>query len=71
MSAPAGGSPADYAAQGSHGHAFAAFVPVVEQTARFCGMNWLEPFVLQDAHRLPAEALRDAGQRLRARIASF
>lgn len=66
-----GGSPADYAAQGSHGHAFAAFVPVVEQTARFCGMNWLEPFVLQDAHRLPAEALRDAGQRLRARLASF
>jgi glutathione-regulated potassium-efflux system ancillary protein KefF len=66
-----GGSEADYAEEGSHGHAFAAFVPMVEQTARFCGMNWLEPFIVNDAHVQPADALREAGKRLRERVAAY
>jgi glutathione-regulated potassium-efflux system ancillary protein KefF len=41
---------------------------VVEQTARFCGMNWLEPFVVYGAHIVPEEALRAAGVELRRRI---
>jgi glutathione-regulated potassium-efflux system ancillary protein KefF len=67
----AGGSLADYAPEGSHGHGFEAFVPVVEQTARFCGMNWLEPFVVHDAHAVPDEELREAGRRVRARLEAY
>ena len=45
------------------GMPFEAFVPVVEQTARFCGMNWLEPFVVHGAHEVADEELRAAALR--------
>ena len=45
----------------AHGHPFEAFAPVVEQTARYCGMNWLDPFVVHDSHELTDEALRRVG----------
>jgi len=57
-----------YALTGAHAHRFEAFVPVVEQTARYCHMKWLEPFVVHDSHELTDEILVQAGQRLRARI---
>jgi glutathione-regulated potassium-efflux system ancillary protein KefF len=57
-----------YALTGAHAHPFEAFVPVVEQTARYCHMKWLEPFVLHDSGELTDEALAHAGQKLRARI---
>jgi glutathione-regulated potassium-efflux system ancillary protein KefF len=63
-----GGDDAAYSAAGRHKHAFSAFMPGIEQTARYCGMNWLEPMVLLGAHEIPDEALRDAGLRLRARL---
>jgi glutathione-regulated potassium-efflux system ancillary protein KefF len=63
-----GGDAAAYSAAGKHAHPFEAFAPVVEQTARFCGMNWLEPFVVHGAHLVAAETLEDSGRRLRARI---
>jgi glutathione-regulated potassium-efflux system ancillary protein KefF len=63
-----GGDEAAYSAAGRHHHAFAAFTPGIEQTARFCGMNWLEPFVVHGAHEIPDEALRDAGLALRSRL---
>ncbi|MGZ5038699.1 MAG: glutathione-regulated potassium-efflux system oxidoreductase KefF [Usitatibacter sp.] len=63
-----GGDDAAFSAAGRHGHAFAAFTPGIEQVARYCGMNWLEPFVLHGAHEIPAEALRDAGLELRKRL---
>lgn len=47
-----------YAATGKHGFPFSAFVPPVQQTARLCGMNWLEPIVVHGAHRIGPEALR-------------
>ena len=65
-----GGDDAAFSASGRHGHPFATFTPVMEQTARFCGMNWLEPFVLHGAHLIGDDELRDAAgalaQRLRA-----
>jgi glutathione-regulated potassium-efflux system ancillary protein KefF len=57
-----------YALHARHGHPFEAFAPVVEQTARYCGMNWLEPFVVHGTHEIPDEALRDAGLALRSRL---
>jgi glutathione-regulated potassium-efflux system ancillary protein KefF len=57
-----------YTPQGRHRHAFADFAPVVEQTVKYCGMNWLPHFVVHGAHEIPDEALRDAGRELRARL---
>jgi glutathione-regulated potassium-efflux system ancillary protein KefF len=57
-----------YALTGAHAHPFEAFVPVVEQTARYCHMKWLEPFVLHDSLELTDEVLAREGQKLRARI---
>lgn len=57
--------------EGRHHHAFADFVPVLEQTARYCGMNWLAPFVVHGAHEIADAALRQAGDELRARLAAW
>lgn len=60
-----------FSPEGRHEHAFAAFVPVVEQTARYCGMNWLEPFVVHGAHEVSDAELREAGRQLRSRLAAW
>jgi glutathione-regulated potassium-efflux system ancillary protein KefF len=56
-----------YAPDGPHGHAFDVFHAPMRQTARFCGMHWLEPIVVHDAHADQA-AVRTAGQRYRQRL---
>ena len=66
-----GGDDAAYSAAGRHNHAFPAFTPGIEQAARYCGMNWLEPFVLHGAHEIPDEELRDVGLRLRSRLEAW
>ena len=67
----AGGDEAAYSGEGRHHHPFEAFAPVVEQTARYCGMNWLAPFVLRGAHEVKAEALAASGRELRARLEAW
>jgi len=57
-----------YALEAPHAHAFEAFVPVVEQTARYCGMRWLEPYVLHNSHELDDEHIARAGRKLRGRL---
>ncbi len=69
--ATTGGDEQAYSASGRHGHPFASFEPVVEQTVRFCGMSWLEPFVLYGAHSIPDEALRAHAEKLRERVARY
>ena len=66
-----GGDDASYAPAGRHHHPFEAFVPVVEQTARYCGMNWLAPFVVHGAHAVPAESLVESGHELRGRLEAW
>ncbi len=66
-----GGDPGAYTAEGRHGHRFEAFVPPLEQTARFCGMNWLAPFVVHGAHEISDAALRERGEALRARLEAW
>jgi putative NADPH-quinone reductase len=63
------GASADaYTAEGMHQHPFSAFEPVVRQTAQFCGMQWLDPFVVHGAIRSSDEALADHARRYRARL---
>lgn len=66
-----GGDEWAFSEAGRHHRPFDAFVPVIEQTARFCGLNWLAPFVVHGAHEIPDEALRDAGRRLRERLVAW
>jgi glutathione-regulated potassium-efflux system ancillary protein KefF len=64
------GAPADaYQPAAIHGHAFDTFVPVISQTARFCGMRWVEPpVVVHGAHRISVAHLREATQGYRRRL---
>jgi glutathione-regulated potassium-efflux system ancillary protein KefF len=66
-----GGDEASYTPAGRHAHPFEAFVPVMEQTARFCGMNWQDPFVVHGAHIVDDAALAAACEKLRRRVASY
>jgi glutathione-regulated potassium-efflux system ancillary protein KefF len=66
-----GGDQLDYSAAGMHGQGFEAFVPVVRQTAEFCGMVWLEPIVVHEGGRLGAAALAAWGTRYRSRLAAL
>jgi glutathione-regulated potassium-efflux system ancillary protein KefF len=66
--AAAGGDEHAFSREGRHGHPFPAFVPAIEQVARFCGMNWLDPFVVHGAHEVRETALREHGVKLRERL---
>jgi glutathione-regulated potassium-efflux system ancillary protein KefF len=63
-----GGEPDSYEPSGIHSFPFAAFVPVVEQTARFCGMHWEEPIVVHGAHRIDAATLSEKAKIYRERL---
>jgi glutathione-regulated potassium-efflux system ancillary protein KefF len=66
-----GGLPESYTQNGAHAHAFEAFVPAVRQTARFCGMNWLEPIVVHGGRRIDAAALELHAQQFRERLQQY
>jgi len=63
-----GGDENAFSAEGRHGHPFEAFEPPIRQTARYCGMNWLAPIAVRGSHQVPAEALSEAGRKVRAAI---
>ncbi len=63
--ATTGGDEAAFSEPGMHAHPLSAFVPPVLQTARFCGMEWLDPFVLHGAHRVPEAVLANQAQSYR------
>ena len=60
--ATTGGDDHAFSAEGMHAHPMQAFVPPVLQTARFCGMQWLEPLIVHGAHRIGDEQLRQAAR---------
>lgn len=66
------GAEADaYGPGGKHAHGFSEFVPHVEQTARFCGMNWLPPIVLHGAHRRTRDSLAQQAAGYRAQLQAW
>ena len=52
-----GGGPEAYTPAGMHAFPFESFLPPVQQTARFCGMDWEEPLVLHGSHHVSAAEL--------------
>lgn len=66
-----GGDEAGYTAEGMHGEPFEAFVAPMRQTARFCGMEWLEPLFVHGAHRISEHELREQGERYRAALVAL
>ena len=67
----AGGDADAFDEGGRHGHPFSTFTPVVEQTARYCGMNWLDPFVIEGAHLISDADLERAARQLRQRLDDY
>jgi len=63
-----GGDEAAFTPAGMHAFAFEAFVPPVEQTARFCGMRWESPLTLHGAHRVSEGGLKEHAQRYVERL---
>ncbi len=63
-----GGPPSSYSPEGMHGHPFETFLPPVSQTAKFCAMEFCEPFILHGAHRLSEEELAEKAREYRATI---
>jgi glutathione-regulated potassium-efflux system ancillary protein KefF len=63
-----GGDPSNYQEGAAHGFPFPAFIPVVEQTARFCGMRWEDPFILHGSHRISDATLNEAAERYKQRL---
>ncbi len=63
-----GTPPSAYRPEGMHAHPFEAFVPPIEQTARFCGMTWEPPIVVENAHQLGPEGVAKHAASYRARI---
>jgi len=63
-----GGEPSSFSPEGMHAHPFSAFVPAVEQTARFCGMTWEPPLVLHGAHRVTDSDLAATAADYRGRL---
>lgn len=63
-----GGDEQAYSPEGKHQLAFENFIAPIAQTARYCGMEWLEPFVLHAAHLITDEALQNRATDLRARL---
>lgn len=66
-----GGDEFAYSEDGRHRHAFEVFEPVVRQTARYCGMHWLEPHVVHGAHLIDDAALGRSAAALAARLAAW
>ena len=63
-----GGGEDAFTAAGRHRHPFEAFEPPMRQTAQYCGMNWLAPIAVRGSHEVAADALREAGAGLNARL---
>lgn len=66
-----GGDVDAYRVGGMHGHTFDKFIPPIEQTARFCGMRWLDPLILHGSHHATDEQLGERGREYRKRLSSF
>lgn len=66
------GADADsYGPGGMHEQPFHVFTAPLRQTARFCGMRWLEPFVVHGGHRIDATDLARHAAAYRRRLETY
>ena len=66
-----GGDSVAYSPVGMHQRSFDEFVAPIEQTARFCGMNWLSPHILYGAHLVSDEAIAASATDFRQRLVDW
>jgi len=57
-----GGSSASYTQLGRHGAGIGTYLAPLEQTARFCGMTLMEPFIVQCAGDVTESTLQVIGE---------
>lgn len=57
-----------YRPGGMHNLPFESYVPVIEQTARFCKMDWAPPLVVHGAQSISDESLAEWARRYRERL---
>jgi glutathione-regulated potassium-efflux system ancillary protein KefF len=69
--ATTGGDDAAYSASGMHEQPFANFIPPIEETARFCGMQWESPVIIHGAHLLDEAGLATHGRQLALRLQAW
>ena len=69
--ASAGGDQNGYSSEGIHMLSFDKFAPPIEQTARFCGMPWLEPIIVHGAHSAADIEIAAAAEKFRARLLAW
>lgn len=69
--ASTGGTREAYAATGIHERPFGEFSRPIEETARFCRMNWLEPFIVHGAHEINEAELAAHAASLRERLQAW
>lgn len=63
-----GGNEAAYSSTGIHEQPFENFAAPIEETARFCGMQWQLPLVVHGAHTVSDDELRARAQEFRDRL---
>ena len=66
-----GGAEATYVQGAANLKPFTDYVEPVEQTARFCGMEWEEPVIVFDARVIKQTELAQHASRLRERLLNF
>ncbi|MFO0745620.1 MAG: glutathione-regulated potassium-efflux system oxidoreductase KefF [Myxococcota bacterium] len=66
-----GGDDRAYAEGGIHAQPFETYMPPIRQTARFCGMEWLEPMTLHAAHKVDERDLEVMAIRYRERLVAL
>ncbi|MDF2696732.1 MAG: Glutathione-regulated potassium-efflux system ancillary protein KefF [Labilithrix sp.] len=63
-----GSDASGYQPDGMHSHPFHLFITPIEQTARFCGMDWEEPLIVHGAHKIGDLELERYGRTYRQRL---
>ena len=66
-----GGAEVTYCGVGENLRTFPCYTDPVEQTARFCGMQWEEPFAMFDSRSIADDALRAEAARFRKRLEEY
>ena len=69
--ATAGGEEFTYSEGGANLKAFERYADPIEQTARFCGMQWEEPLIVFGSQTMATAELDVLAARLRARLEAF
>ena len=64
----AGGDKESYSTKGMHQQPFENFIAPIEQTARFCGMQWHEPMIVHGAHTVGDAELAALADNFRSRL---